>query len=80
MNDNISEPIRVPIEALHQQEFKQNRRISFGIWTKLLDSLVTAHGRSIGVFHNNEKIRIDDIIVDGDYSTIDGVIYEQEIN
>lgn len=78
MNDVIREPITVPIEALHQQEFKQGRRISFGIFTKLLDALVTAHGRSAGVFFSNEKILIDNIEVDGGYATIEGTIYEQE--
>lgn len=76
----MTEVINVPVEALHQQEFIKGRKISFGVFTKMLDALVTAHGRSIGVLFNNEKIMIDDIVVDGDHSTIEGYLYEQEIN
>jgi hypothetical protein len=77
---NQLELLPVPIEALHQQEFKKGRQITFGIMTRLLDTIVTAQGRSNGMFFNNEKIMIDDIIVDGEYSTIAGTLYEQEKN
>lgn len=77
MNDN---EIRVPIEALHTQEFKRDREIIFGIPTKMIAALVTAHLRNVGILFHNETIVIKDIEVSGDYSEIDGEIFRQENN
>lgn len=76
MNDNV----RVPIEALHTPEFKKNRNLIFGIPTKMIAALVTAHLRNVGILFQNEMIVIKDIDVDQDYSEIDGEIYRQETN
>lgn len=80
MMTNQNDNIRVPIEALHTQEFKKDRRLVFGIPTDMIAALVTAHGRNVGIFNHNEKIVIKDITVEDNYAEIDGVIYRQENN
>jgi hypothetical protein len=80
--DFEDEPERlfVPIASLQTQEFKKDRDVSFGFMTKLLDAFLTSHGRSVGVFLENEKIQIHNIEVNKEHSVIDGTIYRQESN
>ena len=70
--------VRVPVEALHVQDYKKVRDLIFGLPTDIIASLVTAHGRSMGIFGQNEKIVINTISADRDYAEIDGSIFKQE--
>ncbi len=72
--------LRVPIANYKTPEYKKDRTITFGIFTSILEGLITAHGRSMGVFLQNEKLKLESINIEDDYSEIVGAIYKQENN
>lgn len=61
-------------------EEKFLKRIKLGMLTGWLSSLVTQHGRNIGALFPNERIEVQNIVIDGDISVVGGSIYRQESN
>lgn len=60
--------------------FKKKSDVRIGLSTEILEDVVTSHSKKIGNIKGNERIVIDEVLVDGDETWITGELQEEEIN
>lgn len=60
------------------EEMKGNRTI--GAHTDILSNLVTNHGKQIGAFKPNERVKVLEVDVNGNETEIQVLLFEEKSN